>query len=309
MAHLSSAEHPWGKPFTNKRYVHPPFAENIVTAWPNTMVMIGEITAEDPQQMRDKVGPYDCGFIGGPLSAAVIFTLKRESDLLFRQRNSEQYKNYTWQHELMPAAGTRYRTRRDGVPIHALTKDLDVIKIHQEVFCDSARVSSAYIKLTLENALGIAQSIELGVLVRTGPECLFTGCPEPDGYDGYHPDRAYWDDTEMVRYEKKNGYLTDGTYTLWFDESKGFTTGETTDLLAPLTLAPYEKKSFTFSLTRSSEPLKPYGAARREAELFWKKELSRAKASRIRRASSRCFIIFLRRSCRCLLDREARTIP
>ena len=278
MAHLSSAEHPWGKPFTNKRYVHPPFAENIVTVWPTTMVMIGEITAENPQQMRDKVGPYECGFIGGPLSAAVVFTLKRESDLLFRQRSREQYKNYTWQHELLPAAGTQYRTRKDGVPIHALTKDMDVVKIHQEVFCDSARASTAYVKITLENTLAIAQGIELGVLVRTGPECLFTGCPEPDGYDGYHPNRAYWDDTEMVRYEKKNRYLTDGTYRLWFNEGEDFSAGEANDLVAVTELAPYEKKSFTFSLTRSSEPPKPYGAARREAELFWKKELSRAKS-------------------------------
>ena len=277
MAHLSSIENPWGKPFTNKRYVHPPFAENIVTAWPNTMVMIGEITAENPQQMRDKVGPYDCGFIGGPLSAAVIFTLKRESDLLFRQRNSEQYKNYTWQHELMPAAGTRYRTRRDGVPIHALTKDFDVIKIHQEVFCDSARVSSAYIKLTLENALGIAQSIELGVLVRTGPECLFTGCPEPDGYDGYHPNRAYWDDKEMIRYEKKDGYLTDGTYRLRFDPKADFSFGGECDLSILLELAPNEKRSFTFVLTRAENTPKSYSAARKETENFWKSELAKAE--------------------------------
>ena len=41
--HLSSPDKPWGKPFTNKLYIHPPFSENIVTLWPNSMVMIGEI--------------------------------------------------------------------------------------------------------------------------------------------------------------------------------------------------------------------------------------------------------------------------
>ena len=41
--HLSSPDRPWGKPFTNKLYLHPPFAENIVTLWPTSMVLIGEI--------------------------------------------------------------------------------------------------------------------------------------------------------------------------------------------------------------------------------------------------------------------------
>ncbi len=277
MAHLSSPEMPWGKPFTNKRYVHPPFAENIVTAWPNTMVMIGEITAENPQEMRKGVGPYECGFVGALPSAAVLFTLKRESDLLFRQRKREQYKNYIWEHELLPIRGTRYRTRADGIPIHALTKDMDVLKLSEEVFCDGKRVSTAYIKLTVENTLGVPQKIELGVLARSGPECLFTGCPEPDGYDGYHPRREYLEDAEMIRYERYSDRLTDGTYTLWFDPSIGFCKGETTDLLLPMELAPYEKRSFTFALTRSKERPLPYAVARREAMLFWKKELGKAK--------------------------------
>lgn len=40
MTHLSSPANPWGKPFTSKRYIHPPQAENIVTMWPNSMIMI-----------------------------------------------------------------------------------------------------------------------------------------------------------------------------------------------------------------------------------------------------------------------------
>ena len=72
MTHLSTVENPWGKPFTNKRYVHPPYAENIITMWPTSMVLIGEITAKDPQGFR-KVGPFDNGFAAALPSAGVGF--------------------------------------------------------------------------------------------------------------------------------------------------------------------------------------------------------------------------------------------
>ena len=41
--HISSIENPWGKTFTDKRYVHPPFSECIVTTWGSSMVLYGEI--------------------------------------------------------------------------------------------------------------------------------------------------------------------------------------------------------------------------------------------------------------------------
>ena len=74
MAHLSSPAHPWGKPFTNKRYIHPPLAENIVTMWPNSMIMIGEIPPENPQYHYEH--PKYGWFWGlcSEDSAAVVFT-------------------------------------------------------------------------------------------------------------------------------------------------------------------------------------------------------------------------------------------
>ena len=32
----------WERPFTTKRYLHPPFAEEIVTMWPDLKFVIGE---------------------------------------------------------------------------------------------------------------------------------------------------------------------------------------------------------------------------------------------------------------------------
>lgn len=275
--HLSSIDKPWGKPFTNKRYLHPPFAENIVTMWPNSMVLIGELTGDGNPQGWMEHEKYGMGFIGALPSAGVIFTLKRDSDTLFRQRENEIYKQYTWTHDFMPQRETSYKTRKDGIPIHSMTKNMDAVKFYQEVFCDSERVSSAYIKVTVENNFGLAQQIELGALVRTGPEFLFTGCWEPDGYVGYNPSREKWEDKEMVRYEKKNGYLTDGEYKLYFNEKENFIFDGENDLTVVLDLKPYEKRSFTFVLTRNDKKPKSYQTARKETEKFWIEELGKAK--------------------------------
>ena len=279
MAHLSSVAHPWGKPFTNKRYLHPPFAENIITMWPTSMIMIGEILAEDPQHYETVEG-FGEGFVGGVASAGVVFTLKRESDAISRLRNLKRfpmYDKYRLEHELMPLECTEYKTRKDGIPIHSLIKDLDAVKFYQEAFCDSERVSTAYIKVTIENGFGIPQTVELGALVRTGPEFMLTGCFEPDGYAKYEPSRARFEAKEMLRYEKKNGYLTDGSYKLYFDKKSPFRFDGENDLDITLDLAPYEKRSFTFAFTRSTEKPKSYSAAKREAENFWKTELRKAK--------------------------------
>lgn len=275
--HLSSIDKPWGKPFTNKRYVHPPFAENIITMWPNSMVLIGEIASEGDPHKWMEYEKFGTGFAGALPSAGVIFTLKRDSDTLFRQRENQIYKQYTWSHDFMPQRETSYKTRKDGVPIHSLTKNMDAVKFSQEVFCDSNRVSSAYIKVTVDNTFGLAQQIELGVLVRTGPEFLFTGCWDPDGYVGYNPSRERWEAEEMVRYEKKDGYLTDGTYKLYFNKKENFTFDGENDLNIILDLKPYEKRSFTFILTRNTQKPKSYKTARKETEKFWADELGRAK--------------------------------
>ncbi len=273
--HLSSISRPWGKPFTNKRYLHPPFAENLVTMWPNSMVLIGEITAENPQYFAE-TEDFGSGFSGALPSAGVVFTLKRESDLWFRYRNTSPYRNDPWSHKLMPQEETRYRTRKDGIPIHGLTKDMDAVTFSQEVFCDTERVSTAYLKVTVKNNFNVPQEIELGVLVRTGPEFLFTGCFDPDGYAGYKPSREQWDSKAMVRYTLQDGYLTDGTYRLYYDQ-RAFLWDKERDLTAVLSLKPGECKTFTFALTRNENPPKSYALARKETKAFWSRELGKAK--------------------------------
>ena len=55
-------------------------AENIVTMWPNSMVMIGEIPPENPQYHYEHP-KYGWFFrLCSEDSTAVVFTLKRESE-------------------------------------------------------------------------------------------------------------------------------------------------------------------------------------------------------------------------------------
>lgn len=119
----------------------------------------------------------------------------------------------------------------------------------------------------IENAFCMPQKIGLGTLVRTGPECLFTGCSDPDGYDGYNPVRSNWDDEEMMHYEKRDGYLTDGTYKLYFDNRADFIFGGENDIDIALKLKPYEKRSFTFVFTRNEKAPKTYKEARKETSI------------------------------------------
>ena len=278
MAHLSTPSAPWGKPFTNKRYLHPPYAENLVIMWPTSMVTIGDIRADMPHKWTE-TKDFGRGFACPDDSAGVVFTLRRESDMLMRKCDKKQgvvYDFGVWQGELMPAEATKYATRRDGVPIHSLKKDLDAISFYEEAFCDTARVPTAYIKVTLENNLGFEQTLTLTAVTRSGPEFLLTGCLDPDGYHGYTPSMTKLNADEMTRFKKEGDILTDGRYKLYFEGRAGFEMGAEGDLSVKLTLAPYEKKTFTFVLTRSESAPKKYSVARRESEEFWKNELGKA---------------------------------
>ena len=278
MKHLSSFSSPWGKSFTNKRYLHPPFSEQIITMWPNSMVMIGEINADTPHKWAD-TRDFGHGFACPDDSCGVVFTLSRKDDLNFRNhpgKNKIIYNNDAWSGKLMPLEICTYKTRRDGIPIHSLTKDLDLLRFHEEAFCDNERVPTAYIKVTLENRFGTSEKISLGIMARSGPEFLLTGCPDPDGYLPYEPSTEKLNADEMIRFEKKDTFLTDGTFKLYFDSALS-PTERNEQLVCDITLEPYEKKSFTFALTRSEKTPLPYAKARREALCFWKSELGKAK--------------------------------
>ena len=221
MAHLSTPSAPWGKPFTNKRYIHPPYAENLVIMWPTSMVTIGDIRADMPHKWTDTKS-FGRGFACPDDTAGVVFTLRRESDMLMRKCDKKQSVIYdfgSWEGKLLPAEATKYVTRRDGVPIHSLKKDLDAISFYEEAYCSVERVPTAYIKVTLENALDFEETLTLTAVTRSGPEFLLTGCFDPDGYQGYAPSMARLNAEEMTHFKKEGDILTDGRYKFYFDKN------------------------------------------------------------------------------------------
>lgn len=247
--YLSSKSKPWGKTFTNKRYLHPPLAENIITMWASSMILIGEIRGgRDSQAIL--AGRRDQSTLP---SSGVIFTLNGK----FLQRDPVKYK-----------------VRKDGYPIHALTKDVDGIRFFEEAFCDSDRVPTVYIKVALENVSDKLLTTTFGAMVRTGPEFSLIGCDEPDGYHAAEQKKPEW--LAMPKFKKSKGKLTDGVYSLRFSGSEFITERFEDDLSSSVTLKPKEKKYFYFTFTRNLQNPERYTVAREQAELFWKKELGKA---------------------------------
>ena len=275
--HLSTIENPWGKPFTNKRYIHPPFAETMVTMWPSSMIMFGEI--KSGRSIRHRETEFSKFYVE-PIepSTGVIFTVKIDEQKWFRGCKHDwlgvEVPDH-WNHGFMPMQETTYKTRRDGVPIHRFVKDLDAVKFYQEAFCDIERVPTAYIKIVLENGYGVEQSVELGGLVRSGGEFMLTGGMEADGYCKTEQQKERW--LTLEKFNRQGRYLTNGVYRLYFEEEKNVKTDGEVDFVFPVILRPYEKKTFYFALTRNEAVPKAYAVIKKEVESFWKKELSKAQ--------------------------------
>lgn len=248
--HLSTKEHPWGKPFTLKRYIHPPFAENVVTMWSSSMILISEIR-EGRNSQVSLAGRRDQSTMP---SSAVIFTFNGE---------------------FMPFKEVKYKTRKDGYPIHTLIKSYDGIKFTQETFCDTKRVPTAYIKIKLENISKVEKRFTFGLMVRTGPELSLIGGDDPDGYNIHESKKGEW--LSMPKFKKTKGKLSDGLYTLRFSSQTFDDEKFENDLSVDILLNPKEKKTFYFTFTRNKGKTRRYCKAKNETEKFWNKELSKAQ--------------------------------
>lgn len=248
--HLSSPQKPWGVTFTQKRYLHPPLAENMVSMWANSMILIGEIR-------------------GGRESQAILAGRRDQSTL------PSSALIFTLNGQFMPREIIKYRARKDGYPIHALSKDIDGVRFSEEAFCDSERVPTVYIRVALENITDAPLSFTFGAMVRTGPEFSLIGCSEPDAYYKHESKKLEW--LSMPKFKKSKGKLTDGVYTLRFSGGEFITERFEDDLSSSVTLKPKEKKILYFTFSRSYNTPERYSIAKEQAENFWKTELSKAQ--------------------------------
>ncbi len=249
--HLSSKDKPWGKPFTFKRYIHPPLAENLVTMWPSSMILFGEtLGGKDSHVMLN-----GRGHMSALPSTGVIFTINGN---------------------FLPWTKVKYSTRKDGLPLHSISHLVDGIKFNEEAFCDVERLPTAYIKVTVKNTTNAPLPFDFGAMVRSGPEFDLIGGDEPDGYRWFEQLKKQWMTMPtFIRYSNK---LTNGTYSLRFSSSYRFTEKNYDDLSVSLTLKAGEQKTYVFTLTRNKnkKPLS-YLKAKKECESFWVKEVAKAQ--------------------------------
>ncbi|MBE7061353.1 MAG: hypothetical protein E7382_02310 [Clostridiales bacterium] len=249
--HLSSKDKPWGKPFTFKRYIHPPLAENLVTMWPSSMILFGETLGG----AGSHVMLNGRGHMSALPSTAVIFTLNGK---------------------FLPWTKVKYSTRKDGLPIHSFSHLVDGVKFSQEAFCDTEKLPTAYIKVTLQNTTDSDLSFDFGAMVRSGPEFDLVGGDEPDGYRWFEQLKKQW--MTMPTFIRQSGKLTNGTFTLRFSKTYDFIEKDFDDLSTNLTLKASERKTYLFTLTRNKDkkPLS-YTKAKNDCEKFWLSELSKAE--------------------------------
>lgn len=187
LEHLSSFSKPWGKSFTPKRYLHPPFSENIVTMWPNMGMVIGEIAGgAEPQQ--NSVGKI----AESKLPSCAVYFLY-----------NEQIPDYK---------AAEYKTRDDGLPIHTVAHRMEGFCMEVESFCNTKRVSTVFARATITNISNKKIRDMVTIVSRTGPEFDLLGICEPDGYTRSEP--SLHRIKLLPRWNHQNGYMTDGEYTL-----------------------------------------------------------------------------------------------
>ncbi len=241
----------WERPFTFKRYINPPFAENIVTEWSNTMILIGENAGgSEPQRHHD-------GHVNDSIlpSAAMLFL----------------YKN-----EIPDLKTVDYITRNDGIPVHGLIKSFGDLSLTMEAFCNTERIPTAFVRVKIKNLTKERLSDTVSLLARTDSELELIGARDPDGYNFPAFPLERWMAADA--WEFSNGVLTDGTYRIYCITDGGITASAGKDGIL----------DFNFVLDAGEEALIElafgrgrisadfsYEIQKEKCEEFWERELSK----------------------------------
>ncbi len=259
--HLSSSKNPFGKSFTPKRYLHAPFSENIVTMWPNAMVLIGEID-------------------GG------AFPQKSQTGKVEESNSPSAAMTFLYKEKMLDFKKVKYSTHNDGLPIHKLSHDLGDFSIEMESFCNSERVSTVFTKLVIHNNTSEKISDVITLFARTAPEFDLLGISEPDGYTVYEPSASRWklfpewEHGENTVEDKVNkyciNYITDNKIKI-VDSQKLFNNFVLNQgIYFYFTLEANEDTVLYFSFGRNiKEKTFSYETELCEATAFWNSQLSR----------------------------------
>ena len=148
----------WERPFTVKRYLHPPRAEEVVTMWPDGKILFEPVSAD--------TWPW-------------LYTASAVKLLLGETFEEIDFKRI------------RYERDKDGIPVHAFSCRCGGISLRMEAFCTAERSPAAYVRVTLKNRTPQPVMQKISLLARTGEMVRLTGS-EPDGYAHLNTNVRNW---------------------------------------------------------------------------------------------------------------------
>jgi hypothetical protein len=243
----------WKRPFTNKRYLHPPFAENMFTMWPDFKVICGDIVE------------------------------------VTRGYRSSGFRILYGEELLSPDfSEVIYHTRPDGVPIHSISYKFESFVLHMESFCNIGRKPTCFTEFKLENTSDRTVNDLIAILPRTGREDHLVGM-EVDCYAHYDSNVHNWGMlTSDWRIE--GNLLTDGEYNIllkdfesfdleWQGDKNGLVWYKRKLLKLHFTLTPGQSIRFVCAFRHGKVSDFIYHAEREKALGFWNKELTRLRRS------------------------------
>ncbi len=249
--HTISNKATWQPPFTNKRYLHPPFAENMFTMWPELRIICGDVI--------EKTHGY--------ISAG--FRILVGEDL-----------------ESPDFTKVQYEVRPDGAPIHALSQNLGDYTFRMESFCDIQRVPVCYSKLTITNNTDHEIRDTFALLPRTGREDHLVGT-EVDGYAHYDSNVHNWGFLPS-KWQMQNELLTDGDYEIriqgidklepiWQGDVPGLVWYQRRLLKMQFSLQPGESTNLFCSFRHGQTQPFDYETEKEKTLTFWQGELARLR--------------------------------
>jgi len=243
----------WKSPFTNKRYLHPPFAENMFTMWPELRVICGDI-------VEITHGYRSSGF----------------RILVGKDLVSPDFSE------------VNYEVRPDGAPIHVISQNIGDYTIRMESFCNIERIPTCYTEFTLSNNTSHEISDIIALLPRTGREDHLVGT-EVDGYAHYDSNVHNWGFL-LSNWRQESNLLTDDDYEILLQGISSFDScwqGDVPGLLwyqrhllkMAFTLKAGETKTFRCAFRHGKVAKYDYEAEKVKALAFWNGELKRLKRS------------------------------
>ena len=242
----------WKRPFTNKRYLHPPFSEEVITMWPDGKIMFEEV--------NPKITPFHY-----TASAFKILRGENFSEIDFKKIS--------------------YETDPEGIPVHAFVSPGNV-SMRMEAFCSIGRSPVAYTKLRFENHSGKAVDEMFSLIVRSGNMKCLMGMDE-DCYAHMNTNLGNWgfvpcgfSPTEKGAMDENNELRLeglDGCAVEWIGNEKGIPWRYRGMLCVRFTLPAGGAKEFYVAFCRkaSAPGIGAYEEEKKKAAAFWLGELEK----------------------------------